>query len=85
VRDVHEYSFVLSMFDQIGEIVRANHAVAVRRVRVRIGPWGGVDRDLFSTAYDMCRVETCCGDAPLEILDGAGDELTLEQVELEVP
>jgi hydrogenase nickel incorporation protein HypA/HybF len=82
---VHEYSLVEAMFDQIGIVVRSRHALSVRRVRVQIGPLAGVDPELFKTAYDVCRVRTFCERAPLEITDGASDELTLEQLELEVP
>ena len=73
------------MFDQIGAIVRDQGALSVRRVRVRIGAAAGVETELFRTAYDVFRVRTFCDEAPLEILDGGGDELTLEQIELEVP
>jgi hydrogenase nickel incorporation protein HypA/HybF len=82
---VHEYSLVQAMFDQIGEVVRSRHARSVRRVRVQIGPVAGVDPELFRTAYDLFRVRTFCDNAPLEIESGTGDELTLEQLELEVP
>lgn len=82
---MHEYSLVQSMFDQIGAIVRDQGALSVRRVRVRIGAAAGVETELFRTAYDVFRVRTFCDEAPLEILDGGGDELTLEQIELEVP
>lgn len=82
---MHEYSLVQSMFDQIESVVRARGAIAVRRVRVTIGPLAGVEPELFRTAYDVFRVKTICEDAPLEIAPAAGDELILEQLELEVP
>jgi hydrogenase nickel incorporation protein HypA/HybF len=82
---MHEYSLVQAMFDQIGDAVRANSALAVRRVHVRIGRFAGVDPELFRTAYDVFRVKTFCADAPLEIAGAAGDELLLERIELEVP
>ncbi len=82
---MHEYSIVQAMFDQIGDVVRANGARAVRRVRVRIGRLAGVEPDLFRTAYDVFRVKTVCDTAPLEIAEAAGDELILDQLELEVP
>jgi Zn finger protein HypA/HybF involved in hydrogenase expression len=82
---MHEYSLVQAMFDQIGAALRMHHAVAVRRVRVRIGTRAGVEPVLFRTAYDVYRVKTFCADAPLEIVDaGVTDELTLDQLELEV-
>jgi hydrogenase nickel incorporation protein HypA/HybF len=83
---MHEYSLVQAMFDQIGAVVEAQRAVAVHRVRVRIGARAGVEPVLFRTAYDVYRVKTLCAAAPLEIVDaGATDELTLDQLELEVP
>jgi len=83
---MHEYSLVQAMFDQIGAVVEAQRAVAVHRVRVRMGARAGVEPVLFRTAYDVYRVKTLCAEAPLEIVDaGATDELTLDQLELEVP
>ena len=83
---MHEYSLVQAMFDQIGAVAEAQRAVAVHRVRVRIGGRAGVEPALFRTAYDVYRVKTLCAAAPLEIVDaGATDELTLDQLELEVP
>jgi hypothetical protein len=40
---------------------------------------------LFRTAYDVYRARTFCADAPLEIVAAAGEELLLDQLELEVP
>jgi hydrogenase nickel incorporation protein HypA/HybF len=82
---MHEYSLVQAMFDQIDEVVRTSRACAVRRVQVRIGPLAGVDPELFRTAYDVYRVRTFCADAPLEIVPAAGEELLLDQLDLEVP
>lgn len=83
---MHEYSLIQAMFDQIGVVVDAQRAVAVHRVRVRIGALAGVDPTLFRTAYDVYRVKTPCANAPLDIVDvGRTDELTLDQLELEVP
>jgi Zn finger protein HypA/HybF involved in hydrogenase expression len=83
---MHEYSLVQAMFDQIGQVVRASGALSVRRVRVRIGEFAGVDPALFETAYEVFRVNTWCNDAPLEIEPaGPTDDLLLKQLELEVP
>ncbi len=82
---MHEYSLVQAMFDQIGAVVRAQGALSVKRVRVSIGPLAGVEPELFRTAYDVFRVKTFCAEAPLVIEPGETDELTLDQLELEVP
>jgi len=82
---MHEYSLVQAMFDQIGDAVRANRALSVRRVHVRIGRLAGVEPELFRTAYDVFRIKTFCSDAPLVIEDADDDDLLLERLELEVP
>jgi hydrogenase nickel incorporation protein HypA/HybF len=82
---MHEYSLVQAMFDQIGGIVRERNAVAVRRVRVRIGRLAGVEPQLFRTAYEVYRIDTLCADAPLDIADvDDSDDLILDRLELEV-
>lgn len=82
---MHEYSLVQAMFDQIGDVMTAQRARSVRRVRVRIGTQAGVEPVLFQTAYDVFRVKTMCADAPLEIVPvESSDELVLDQLELEV-
>ena len=82
---MHEYSLVQAMFDQIGDVIVAQRARSVRRVRVRIGTQAGVEPVLFQTAYDVFRVKTLCADAPLEIVAvESSDELVLDQLELEV-
>ena len=83
---MHEYSLVQAMFDQIGAAVRSHGAIAVRRVRVRMGTRAGVEPALFQTAYDVFRVKTVCESAPLDIVPvPSSDELLLDQLELEVP
>ena len=83
---MHEYSLVQAMFEQIGHSMRAHGASAVHRVRVRIGNRAGVEPALFRTAYDVFRVRTACAGAPLDIVAvEASDELTLDQLEMEVP
>ncbi len=64
---MHEYSIVQAMFDQIEAQARARHAIAVKRVYVRIGRSAGVDVPLLKTAYDTFRVRTICDAAPLDV------------------
>ena len=64
---MHEYSIVQAMFDQIEATARENHAIAVKRVRVRIGTGAGVDVTLLRTAYETYRVHTICETAPLDV------------------
>jgi len=82
---MHEYSIVQAMFDQIARVAQAHNAHSVRRIRVRIGEYAGVDPTLFQTAYEVYRIGTPCADAVLQIERVSdGDDLILEQVELEV-
>jgi len=83
---MHECALVQVLFDRIGDAVRAQRAVAVRRVRVRIGDRAGVEPALFQTAYEVYRVHTVCEAAPLEIEHAVDDDgLLLKELELEVP
>ena len=82
---MHEYSIVQAMFDQIDRLMQTHGARSVRRVRVRIGEFAGVDPALFQSAYEVYRIDTMCADAVLQIQQvPASDDLILEQVELEV-
>jgi hydrogenase nickel incorporation protein HypA/HybF len=112
---MHEYSLVQALVGRVAEEARARGAVAVRRVRVRIGDVSGVDPDLFATAYETFCPGTVCAGAPLEVSRTAarwecggcgrsiaagellrcptcgvparlaqGDEILLDQLELEV-
>jgi hydrogenase nickel incorporation protein HypA/HybF len=62
-----EYSIVEALFDQIRDAARVQGALAVRRVRVRIGEISGVDVDRLRAAYNVFRVRTLCDDAPIDI------------------
>ncbi|MBI3784729.1 MAG: hydrogenase maturation nickel metallochaperone HypA [Deltaproteobacteria bacterium] len=64
---MHEYSLVQALLERVEETARSHHATAVHRVTVRIGPLAGVERDLFHTAYQICRAGTLCGAAELVI------------------
>lgn len=113
---MHEYSIVQALFDHIEQSARQCGAVAVHKVKVRIGEVAGVEVGLLRTAYDTFRVRTMCAGAPLEVEQvtarwtcpaghgdiarghalvcpacarparlAEGDEIVLDQLELEVP
>jgi hydrogenase nickel incorporation protein HypA/HybF len=82
---MHEYSIVQAMFEQIDQISHSHHARSVRRIRVTIGEFAGVDPGLFRTAYEVFRIDTPCANAVLQIERvPQSDELLLDQLELEV-
>jgi hydrogenase nickel incorporation protein HypA/HybF len=64
---MHEYSLVQALLERVGQEARARHATAVHRLSVRIGDLAGVERDLFKSAYEMCREGTICAGAELQI------------------
>jgi hydrogenase nickel incorporation protein HypA/HybF len=70
---MHEYSLVQALLRRVEEEARSRDATAVHRITVRIGPLAGVERDLFTTAYHLCRPGTLCADADLVI---AGEAVT---------
>ena len=64
---MHEYSLVRSLLDRIDDEARRHDAATVKRIRVRIGAQSGVETDLFTTAFDLCREGTSCERAEMEI------------------
>lgn len=82
---MHEYSIVQAMFEQIERLTEAHGARTVRRIRVRIGEFAGVDPTLLQSAYEVYRIDTPCAAALLQIERvPQSDDLILDQVELEV-
>ncbi len=113
---MHEYSIISSLVERVEREARARSALAIRRVRIKVGEQSGVDPELLATAYAAFRDGTVCSGAPLELervpvrwacrpcgvdvpagsvlrcprCGGPaslveGGEITLEQIELEVP
>jgi len=112
---MHEYSIVRALADRVEAEARSRDAVAVHRLTVAIGSLSGVEPELLTTAFSLCRegllagaeleVRTVaaawscpdCGDpvdaggplccarcgGPARL--GAGDEILLERIEMEVP
>jgi hydrogenase nickel incorporation protein HypA/HybF len=116
VTTVHEYSLVQSLMERIAQEAAARSAVAVHRVRLRIGELSGVEPELLESAFEIVREGTLCARAALEILRvpalwecsqcrrpiaagevlqcgacgaparlAAGDDIVLDQLEMEVP
>ena len=113
---MHEYSLVLAMMERIDREAASRGAVAVHRVRLRIGELSGVEAVLLASAFDIVREQTLCARAELEIVQvparwecpqcraevaqgqilqcatcqvparlAHGDEILLDQIEMEVP
>jgi hydrogenase nickel incorporation protein HypA/HybF len=81
---MHEYSLVQSLLSRIEEEARLYGANAVHRVTVRIGPLAGVERDLFATAFDVCRDGTVCDGAEL-VMTGEEVDWRCEACDARIP
>lgn len=68
---MHEYGLVQALLERVEREASARNASAVHRLTVRIGPLAGVDRDLFASAYDLCRPGTPCREAELVLMSEA--------------
>ena len=64
---MHEYSVARALLDRIEREAPKHGDGAVRGVRVRLGELAGVDGTLLRTAFELCRANTRCAGAPLEI------------------
>jgi hydrogenase nickel incorporation protein HypA/HybF len=67
-RAVHEYSIVGSLMERVEAEAAARGAVAVHRLRVRIGELSGVETSLLKAAYETFREGSICAAAELEIV-----------------
>lgn len=64
---MHEYSLIQALLNRVKAEARARQASAVSRLSVSIGELAGVERNLFASAFELCRCGTVCADAELEV------------------
>ena len=64
---MHEYSLMLAVLERVEEESKAHQAIAVHRVRLRIGDVSGVEADLLESAFEIVKAGTVCERAALEI------------------
>ena len=64
---MHEYSLIMALMERVEEEAAAHRALAVHRVRVRIGELSGVEPDLLDSAFAIVRAGTICERAVLDI------------------
>jgi hydrogenase nickel incorporation protein HypA/HybF len=81
---VHEYSIVSELITLVEAEARRRGAEKVHRVVVKLGARSGVERTLFTTAFETFRERTICDGASLELELTSGAELLLQRVEIEV-
>lgn len=66
---MHEVSLVHALFDQVDRAIAPHPAAAVRVLTVRVGDRAGVERELFETAFALCREERGYGAAALSLVE----------------
>jgi hydrogenase nickel incorporation protein HypA/HybF len=64
---MHEYSLMAALMERVEAEAAAHRALAVHRVRVRIGELSGVEPDLLESAFAIVRSGTICEGAALDI------------------
>ncbi len=64
---MHEYALMQDLMDRVAGEAAARSALAVHRVRIRIGDLSGVEADLVESAYEIVKAGTPCEAATLEI------------------
>jgi Zn finger protein HypA/HybF involved in hydrogenase expression len=80
---VHELSIALSLVDAVcEELPRLGSRVAVRSVRIRVGPLSGVVADALAFAFDVAAGDSPIAGARLDIERTMGNELELTALEI---
>ena len=64
---MHEYSLMVALMERVEAEAAARGALAVHRVRIRIGELAGVEAELLDSAFAIVRDGTICARAALEI------------------
>ena len=64
---MQEYSLMLALVERVEEEAAARRALAVHRIRVRVGELSGVEPDLMESAFEIVRSGTICEHAALDI------------------
>ncbi len=70
------------MEDLVDTVIRQAPDAHVHVVRLRIGHDACVSRDALRFCFDVCARGTALERAALEIIDGRGDELALQEIEV---
>ena len=64
---MHEYSLVQALVERVEQEVGRRGALAVHALTVSVGELGGVDPELFRTAFETFRQGTVCAQAELTV------------------
>jgi hydrogenase nickel incorporation protein HypA/HybF len=64
---MHEGALCAALLARVEAVARAEGALRVSRVRLRVGPLAGVEPELLARAYAVARAGTLAADAALAI------------------
>lgn len=70
------------MEDLVGVVTEETVGARVHVVRLRVGREACVSPDALQFCFDVCTRGTALEGAALEIIEGAGDELRLQELEV---
>lgn len=65
---MHEYSLIQALLDRVEAEAHTRGASTVSRLSVSIGELAGVERNLFASAFVLCRAGTICAGAELDVV-----------------
>ncbi|MGL4939609.1 hydrogenase maturation nickel metallochaperone HypA [Shewanella sp.] len=64
---MHEYSIVSALIEQCEQYAKAEQAMRVTRVDIKLGVMSGVEPSLLKTAFDTFKLDSLCQQAELNI------------------
>lgn len=64
---MHEYSLVLALLERAEGVAAEHRALAVKRLRLKVGKLSGVEPQLLIAAFEIARESTLCAGASLEV------------------
>jgi hydrogenase nickel incorporation protein HypA/HybF len=79
---MHELALMDDLVDAVLEEIAEIEQARVGIVRLRIGPDACVSKEALLFCFDVCVRGTALEGAALQILEGDGDELRLQELEV---
>lgn len=80
---MHELTIALALVEQVQAAIREQELVRVHSVRVRLGPFSGVEPGPLKNAFELARAGTALAEAELVVVrDPDGREILIESMEV---
>ena len=82
---MHEFTVACSVVEEVERIAKEHSAISVSRIFLRIGPFSCIDTNTLSFAFEALKENRkLLGGAELLFLEGVGDEVVIDRIELDV-